>query len=55
VKLEYFEGSNNLANQIEVLGPEVSATPEPATGGLAILAAGAMGVIALRRRRKNAA
>jgi len=55
VKLEYFEGANHLANQIEVIGSDVSATPEPATGGLALLAAGAMGVIALRRRRKNAA
>jgi len=52
VQLRYTLGSNGLINEIEAEG---SASPEPSTFALALLAAGAAGVAALRRRRKAAA
>jgi hypothetical protein len=66
IELEYLEGSDGLADEIEVLGVaydntgsvikagELPGTPEPSTGALALLAAGAAGIEALRRRRKAA-
>jgi MYXO-CTERM domain-containing protein len=33
----------------------LSAAPEPSTAAMALLAAGAAGIVALRRRRKSAA
>jgi hypothetical protein len=68
IELEYLEGSNGLADEIEVLGVAydntnspikagagaVPGTPEPTTGALALLAVGAAGIEALRRRRKAA-
>jgi hypothetical protein len=67
VRLSYTVGTNGLANSITVTdwaydptGAGVtagegasSATPEPCTTALAILAAGAAGVAALRRRRRE--
>jgi MYXO-CTERM domain-containing protein len=59
VQLRYTVGSNGLANEIEAYEwqytTEGSASPEPSTFALALLAAGAAGVAALRRRRKAAA
>jgi len=52
VQLRYTVGTNGLINEIEAEG---SASPEPSTFALALLAAGAAGVAALRRRRKAAA
>jgi MYXO-CTERM domain-containing protein len=65
IRLSYTLGTNNLANSItatdwgyDPTGAPVTAgetasstTPEPSTTALAILAAGAAGVAALRRRR----
>jgi hypothetical protein len=66
IQLVYGVGSNTLANQLTAIdwaydasGNAISAgegeTPEPSTGALALLAAGAAGVAALRRRRKTSA
>ncbi|MGA2038126.1 MAG: PEP-CTERM sorting domain-containing protein [Bryobacteraceae bacterium] len=59
VKLQFTTGTNGLANQIEAYNwqytTEGNASPEPSTFALALLAAGAAGVAALRRRRKAAA
>jgi len=68
VRLSFTVGENQLANQITVLdwayaddgngilaGEQVEATPEPSTAALSLLAAGALGVTALRRRRKTTA
>ena len=56
IELEFTEGTNGLANSISL--PEAAfydaSAPEPSTGALAILAAGALGVTALRRRKKAA-
>jgi len=52
VQLRYTVGTNGLIDEIEAEG---SASPEPSTFALALLAAGAAGVAALRRRRKAAA
>jgi hypothetical protein len=65
VRLSYTLGTNDLANSItatdwayDPTGAPVTAgesgTPEPSTTALAILAAGAAGVVALRRRRQAA-
>jgi hypothetical protein len=65
IRLEYFVGPNGAANEIEAIdwaygadGTPITAgeipTPEPSTSALALLAAGAAGVAALRRRRKAA-
>jgi len=57
VRLEYFEGADHLSNQIEAVdwaftnGPITTPTPEPSTFALGLLAAGAVGVAALRKRR----
>jgi len=68
VRLKYTLGTNGLANAITAVdyaydntGASIlagqktsSATPEPSTAALALLAAGAAGVVALRRRRQTA-
>jgi hypothetical protein len=67
VRLKYTLGSNGLANAVTAVdyayddtgasilaGQTTSATPEPSTAALALLAAGAAGVMALRRRRQTA-
>jgi hypothetical protein len=67
IRLGYFVGPDGAANEIEAFdwaygaagtpitaGEVPSSTPEPSTGALALLAAGAAGVAALRRRRKAA-
>jgi len=53
VQLRYTVGTNGLIDEIEAEGS--SASREPSTFALALLAAGAAGVAALRRRRKAAA
>jgi len=61
VRLEFFEGGEHLANEIEAVdwaytnGPTTTPTgaPEPSTFALALLAAGAAGVGALRKRRNS--
>jgi hypothetical protein len=67
VRLEYTIGPNGLASDVEALdwaynstpgapipaGTGIPPTPEPSTGALALLAAGAAGVTALRRRRRS--
>jgi hypothetical protein len=68
IQLDFTLGSNGLANSITatnwaydntgapiLTGETESSTPEPSTGALALLATGAAGVLALRRRRKSAA
>lgn len=66
VRLDYTEGTNGLANSITAVdwaydtsGAPITAgdvgAPEPSTTALAILAAGAAGVAALRRRRNASA
>lgn len=66
VRLEFTDGVNGAADYVEALdwayntdGAPVAAgemgTPEPSTSALGILAAGAAGVCALRRRRKASA
>ena len=66
IRLEYTVGSNGLANSItatdwayDTTGAPITAgdvgAPEPSTTALAILAAGAAGVAALRRRRNASA
>jgi hypothetical protein len=66
VRLEYTEGTNGLAKSITAVdwaydtsGAPITAgdvgAPEPSTTALAILAAGAAGVAALRRRRNASA
>jgi hypothetical protein len=65
VKLVYTVGSNGLANSITAIdwaydntgnpikaGQETGSTPEPSTFAMGLLAAGAVGVIALRQPRK---
>jgi len=68
VHLVFDVGANGLANQLTAIDwaydaggnaisageGEVPPTPEASTGALALLAAGAAGVAALRRRRKTA-
>jgi MYXO-CTERM domain-containing protein len=67
VRLAFIEGQGGLPVGIEALdwaydpsgapviaGQTSSPTPEPGTGALALLAAGAVGVSALRRRRQSA-
>ena len=69
IRLSFDLGSNRAANSITVKDWAIntasgdpiragegipSSVPEPSTGGLALLAAGAMGVLALRRRRQAA-
>ena len=58
--------SNGFPNQLQILGwaldtdgsaiqaGQTTATPEPGTFGLALLAAGAAGVLAWRKRKKVA-
>jgi hypothetical protein len=71
LRLEFTVGANGAADKFQVIdwgynntggsilagqgAPAPVTTPEPSTGALALLAAGAGGVLALRRRRKNAA
>jgi hypothetical protein len=71
LRLEFTLGNNGVPNKFDVIdwgynntGGSILAgqgaaapvtTPEPSTSALALLAAGAGGVLALRRRRKNAA
>jgi PEP-CTERM motif len=65
VQLQFTVGSNTLINSLTVIdwgyqssgagiraGDTGVVAPEPSTGALALLAAGAVGVAALRRRRK---
>ncbi len=57
VQLQYTLGTNGLPNSITALSweydiPDTSSTPEPGTMAMGLLAAGAAGVVALRRRRK---
>ncbi len=69
IRLEYTLGSNGLADGVTVedwaydnTGASIqagqistgSSTPEPSTAAMGLLAAGAAGVAALRRRRKSA-
>jgi MYXO-CTERM domain-containing protein len=66
VRLIYEEGQNGAANEVTAVdwayddsGNSITAgagagTPEPSTDALALLAAGALGIAALRRRRKTA-
>ena len=65
LRLEVFAGSggyldglevidyayNNVAGQSITAGEGASSTPEPGTAALSVLAAGALGIAALRRRR----
>ena len=65
IRLSYELGANGLVNDVEIVdyayaalgvqvtAGETSATPEPSTMAMALLAAGAAGVVALRRRRKS--
>lgn len=61
IRLEVFNGQNGYPDKIEAIdwavnnsgGPiEAGQTPEPGTLALSLLAAGAAGIAALRRRRK---
>lgn len=66
IRMEYTESQNDLPDSITIedlafttdgspiLAGETGEAPEPATGGLALLAAGAAGVAALRRKRATA-
>lgn len=66
VRLEYLTGQNGAADEVEAIdwayaanGGTITAgegaSPEPSTGALALLAAGAAGVAFLRRRKRAAA
>lgn len=67
VRLTYSVGANGLPDSMTAIdwaydstgnpiqaGQTIAATPEPATAGLAALALGSAGILALRRKRKTA-
>ena len=67
IQVKFTEGQNGLSNSLEAIdwaydtsGNAITAgagasTPEPGTGALALLAAGAAGILALRRRKARLA
>jgi hypothetical protein len=65
IRLNYDLGANGLVNSVEIVdyayaslgvpitAGETSVAPEPSTMAMAVLAAGAAGVVALRRRKSQ--